>query len=55
MRGRGWRKFADWVRGGPPDTEIGESVFHHDVRIVEISAVDDDGVTESLIKPGEIE
>src|ERR1700722_3242378 len=50
MGGGGRRDVAKRVGRGATDAEIGEAVFHHDLRIVEVASVDDDGITQGLVE-----
>jgi len=55
MSRRGWRKLANRISSGPADTEIREAMFDHVVRIVQVAAIDDDGVAKSLVEALEVE
>ena len=49
------RKVPRGIGCRPTDAEIGKTVFHHDIRIIEVPAIDHDGITKSFIKAVEIQ
>src|SRR5271168_4837549 len=51
-----WRREVPHrVRCGPTDAEISKAVFHHDIGIVEVATINDDGITKGLVEPVDIQ
>ena len=43
-------EIADRIGRWPADAEIGESMFGHDSGIEQIATIDDDGISERLLR-----